>query len=64
MCMVLWLVNSACMAGVHTPTKPAGVGGMLLVQCCYKHVLSCLCKMTARENFSLTLYLCEVFQLG
>ena len=42
MCMVLWLVNSACMAGVHTPTKPVCVGGMLLVQWCYKHVLNCL----------------------
>ena len=38
--MVLWLVDSACVAGVHTPAKPA-VGGMLLVQCCYKHVLNC-----------------------
>ena len=39
LCMVLWQINSARVAGVHTPQC---VGGMLLVQWCYKHVLSCL----------------------
>ena len=39
--VVMWLFNSAHVAGVHTPAFSQCVGGMLLEQWCHEQVLNC-----------------------